>query len=43
MEQWVHVIVEAAATASEARGRYTLRLWEAGGGRSITVEGVTFP
>jgi uncharacterized protein (TIGR02268 family) len=39
----VHVIVEAEAAASEAHGLYDLVLKEAGGQRTITVWGVTFP
>lgn len=41
MSAWV--VVEFAATKQQARGTYTLVLWEAGGTRPITLEGVTFP
>lgn len=37
------VVVEAEATAKEAQGPYTLNLWDMGGARSVTVEGVVFP
>jgi uncharacterized protein (TIGR02268 family) len=37
------VIVEAEAEPGEARGSYKLKLWEAGGQRSIIIEGVVFP
>ncbi|WP_224361259.1 DUF2381 family protein [Hyalangium versicolor] len=37
------VVVEAEASTTEAQGSYTLKLWEAGGARSVTVEGVVFP
>jgi uncharacterized protein (TIGR02268 family) len=37
------VVVEAEATEKEARGAFTLKLWEAGGVRTVTVGGVTFP
>lgn len=42
-EDWQHVIVEAEAKSHEAHGPYTLKLWEAGGKRGITLEGVVFP
>ncbi|WP_224365099.1 DUF2381 family protein [Hyalangium versicolor] len=37
------VVVEAEVSKKEAQGIYTLKLWDAGGARSITVEGVVFP
>jgi uncharacterized protein (TIGR02268 family) len=37
------VWVEAELTEEEARGRFTLKLWDAGGTRTFSVEGVTFP
>ena len=37
------VVVEIAATEEQARGSYTLVLWESSGTRPVTVEGVTFP
>jgi uncharacterized protein (TIGR02268 family) len=42
-EQWGLVVVEAAATAEEAQGPFTLTLWEAGGKRTVTLAGVSFP
>jgi uncharacterized protein (TIGR02268 family) len=40
---WLEVIVEAEAARHEAQGPYTLKLWEAGGPRGLTLEGVVFP
>jgi uncharacterized protein (TIGR02268 family) len=37
------VVVEAEAPPGEVQGPYTLKLWEAGGPRSVTLEGVIFP
>lgn len=37
------VVVEAETASKEARDTYTLKLWEVGGTRSITVGGVMFP
>jgi uncharacterized protein (TIGR02268 family) len=38
------VVVEAEATEeNDARGVFTLKLWEAAGGRTVTVCGVAFP
>jgi uncharacterized protein (TIGR02268 family) len=37
------VVVEAEAPPGEVQGPYTLKLWEAGGPRSVTLEGVVFP
>lgn len=37
------VVVEAEATETEARGRFTLSLWQDGEPPSVSVEGVTFP
>ncbi len=37
------VWVEAELTEEQARGRFTLKLWDAGGARTFSVGGVTFP
>ncbi len=37
------IIIEAEASAKEARGTFTLKLWEAGGARAVVLGGVTFP
>ncbi len=37
------VVVEAEATPEAAQGTFTLKLWDAGGPRTITLPGVTFP
>ncbi|AEI66276.1 hypothetical protein LILAB_21880 [Corallococcus macrosporus] len=37
------VVVEAEATVEEARGNFTLKMWEEGGTRTVTIGGVTFP
>jgi uncharacterized protein (TIGR02268 family) len=37
------VMVEAEALPNEAQGTFTLKLWGAGGTRSVTLDGVTFP
>jgi uncharacterized protein (TIGR02268 family) len=37
------VVVEAEIPEGEFHGPFTLKLWEAGGARSITLEGVRFP
>lgn len=37
------VVVEAEASENEARGSFILKLWEAGGKRTITLSNVTFP
>jgi uncharacterized protein (TIGR02268 family) len=37
------VMVEAELTAEEARGRFTLKLWDASASRTVTLGGVTFP
>ncbi|MDC0713211.1 DUF2381 family protein [Stigmatella sp. ncwal1] len=37
------LVVEAAAKEQEAKGSFTLTLWEAGGARTLTLGGVTFP
>jgi hypothetical protein len=37
------LVVEAEATAAQARGTFLLTLEEAGGPRILTVRGVTFP
>jgi uncharacterized protein (TIGR02268 family) len=39
----LHVVVEAEATEKEARGPFTLKLWDEGGQRTITLGNVTFP
>jgi uncharacterized protein (TIGR02268 family) len=37
------VVVEAEPLPDGVRGPYTLKLWEAGGERTVTLGGVTFP
>ena len=37
------VVIEADATEAEARGRFTLKVWNEEGTRSIVLTGVTFP
>jgi uncharacterized protein (TIGR02268 family) len=37
------VVVEAEAPPGEIQGPYILKLWEAGGPRSVTLEGLVFP
>jgi uncharacterized protein (TIGR02268 family) len=37
------VVVEAAAKQQEAHGTFTLKLWDAGGQRTLTLGNVTFP
>jgi uncharacterized protein (TIGR02268 family) len=37
------VLVVAEVPSPRARGIYTLKLWDASGGRTVTLEGVTFP
>ena len=37
------VMVEMELTQEEARGRFTLKLWDASGTRTVTLGGVTFP
>jgi uncharacterized protein (TIGR02268 family) len=37
------VIVETGLLAHEARGNFTLKLWDENGGRLVTLGGVTFP
>jgi uncharacterized protein (TIGR02268 family) len=37
------VMVETELTEAEARGRFTLKLWDASGTRTVTLGGVTFP
>ncbi|NVJ04555.1 DUF2381 family protein [Myxococcus sp. AM001] len=39
----LHVVVEAEATEKEARGPFTLKLWDEGGQRTITLGNVKFP
>jgi uncharacterized protein (TIGR02268 family) len=40
---WWDVMVEAELTEKEPRGRFTLKLWDASGTRTVTLGGVTFP
>jgi uncharacterized protein (TIGR02268 family) len=37
------VFVEADAPADAAAGTFTLKLWDASGARTVTLNGVTFP
>ncbi len=37
------VMVETELLAHEARGTFTLKLWDENGGRLVTLGGVTFP
>jgi uncharacterized protein (TIGR02268 family) len=37
------VMVEAQAKPKEAQGTFTLKLWDRGGTRTVTLDGVTFP
>jgi len=37
------VMVETELLAHEARGTFTLKLWDENGGRPVTLGGVTFP
>jgi hypothetical protein len=37
------VMVEAEALPGEAQGTFTLKLWDRGGTRTVTLDGVTFP
>lgn len=39
----LHVVVEAAATEREAHGPFTLKLWDEGGQRTLTLGNVSFP
>ncbi|KFE69438.1 protein kinase domain-containing protein [Hyalangium minutum] len=39
----LHVVVEAPAERWEAVGPYSLKLWEAGGARGLTMDGIVFP
>ncbi|MFY0569501.1 hypothetical protein ACN28E_37540 [Archangium lansingense] len=39
----IRVVVEVLATAMEARGTYTLTLWDADQKRTVTLGNVTFP
>lgn len=41
--QKVRILVAVDASPRDFRGRYTLRLWEAGTGRAISLGNVTFP
>jgi uncharacterized protein (TIGR02268 family) len=40
---WGRIVVEVPATEKEARGTYTLKLWDADGQRTITIGNITFP
>lgn len=43
-EKWSgRVVVEVLATVKEARGTYTLTLWDAERQRTVTLGNVTFP
>lgn len=42
-QRWGRVVVEVQATAEEARGAYTLTLWDAEKKRTVTLGDVTFP
>jgi uncharacterized protein (TIGR02268 family) len=42
-DPWTRVIVEAEATATEAQGSFTLKLWDATGKRTVILDGVVFP
>ncbi|WP_426730745.1 DUF2381 family protein [Myxococcus faecalis] len=37
------IVVEALATREEAQGSFTLKLWEAGMGRTVSLSGISFP
>jgi uncharacterized protein (TIGR02268 family) len=37
------ILIEAEATAEEAQGTFTLKLWDAEGVRTVTLTGVEFP
>jgi len=39
----LRIVVEAEASGKEARGPFTLKLWEAGGKRAVTLGNITFP
>jgi len=38
-----HIVVEAQAPREEAQGSFTLKLWEAGMGRTVSLSGISFP
>ncbi|WP_275899240.1 DUF2381 family protein [Pyxidicoccus caerfyrddinensis] len=38
-----HIVVEALATREEAQGSFTLKLWEADKGRTVSLSGISFP
>ena len=40
---FTEVMVETELTREEARGRFTLKLWDASGTRTVTLGGITFP
>jgi len=40
---FTEVMVETELTQEEARGHFTLKLWDASGSRTVTLGGVTFP
>jgi hypothetical protein len=41
--QWGRAVVEVLASQTEARGTYTLTLWDADQKRTVTLGNVTFP
>jgi len=41
--KWQRVVVEAEVTQAQARGRFTLSLWQEGEPPSVSLDGVTFP
>jgi uncharacterized protein (TIGR02268 family) len=40
---FTEVMVETELTQEEAQGRFTLKLWDASGTRTVTLGGITFP
>jgi uncharacterized protein (TIGR02268 family) len=40
---WQRVVVETEVTEAQARGRFTLSLWQDGEPASVSLEGLTFP
>jgi uncharacterized protein (TIGR02268 family) len=41
--KWQRVVVEAEVTEAQARGRFTLSLWQEGEPPSVSLDGVSFP
>jgi uncharacterized protein (TIGR02268 family) len=41
--KWLTLVVEAEVTGVDSQGPFTLRLWEAEGGRTVIVRGVMLP